>query len=42
MVVVGSRPGRVIPKAIIKIIKTASLLGTQALGCEVDSAARLF
>ena len=37
----GSIPGRVIPKTIIKMVQTASRIGTHALGLEFDSAARL-
>ena len=36
-----SQPSRVIPKTIMKMVQTASLLDTQALGKEFDSAARL-
>ena len=38
---VGSRPGRDIPKPIIKMVQTASLHGTHALGLEFNSEARL-
>ena len=37
----GVGPDRVIPKAVIKMVQTASLLGMQALDYEFDSAARL-
>ena len=33
--VVGSRPGRVIPNAIIKMVQIASLHGTQCVRVEV-------
>ena len=40
--VVSSPPGRVIPlKTIIKMVQTASLHGTHALGLEFGSAAQL-
>ena len=37
----SSPRGRVIPKTIIKMVQTASLHGTHALGLEFGSAARL-
>ena len=37
----GSRPGQVIPKNIIKMVQTASLHCMHALGYEFNSAARL-
>ena len=39
--VVSSPLGRVIPKTIIKMVQTASLHGTHALGLEFGSAAQL-
>ena len=40
-VVLGSCPGRVIPKIMIKMVHTASLLGTQCVKVEFDSTAWL-
>ena len=37
----ASHPSRVIPKTIIKMVQTASLLGMHVLGLELDSAAQL-